>query len=126
LPAAAPSNFVETTAQPVLQFRHRAPDASRKYLIETMGPGFALFNCDNDGRNDAVVAESGGPAHILMNRTETSNDWLTLKHAGHKSNRDCIGSDSRAASIEIHWPGGIVQTLTGVAADRILEVNETQ
>lgn len=54
---AAPGNFVEATAQPVLQFRHRVPDASREYLIETVGSGVALFNGDNDGRKDAVAAD---------------------------------------------------------------------
>jgi hypothetical protein len=54
--------------------------------------GMAIGDIDNDGRIDAVVTENGGPAHILMNRTETSNHWLTLKLVGHKSNRDGIGA----------------------------------
>jgi hypothetical protein len=35
-----------------------------------------------------------------------------------------LGADSRAESIEIHWPSGIVQTLKDVEADRILKVTE--
>jgi enediyne biosynthesis protein E4 len=35
-----------------------------------------------------------------------------------------LGSDSKADSIEIRWPSGIVQTLKDVPADRILKVTE--
>lgn len=35
-----------------------------------------------------------------------------------------LGSENSAASIEIHWPRGTVQTLKNVAADRILRVEE--
>jgi hypothetical protein len=35
-----------------------------------------------------------------------------------------LGADDHADLIEIHWPSGIVQTLTNVAADRILKVTE--
>ncbi len=35
-----------------LHFQHVASHTSRKYLIETMGSGVALFDYDNDGRLD--------------------------------------------------------------------------
>jgi len=35
-----------------------------------------------------------------------------------------LGPDDHADLIEIRWPSGIVQTLTNVAADRILKVTE--
>jgi len=35
-----------------------------------------------------------------------------------------LGADTKIASIEIHWPSGIVQTLHDVAADQILQVDE--
>jgi hypothetical protein len=47
---------------------------------------------DNDGRVDVVITENGGPAHVLMNRTKTSNHWIGFKLVGHKSNRDGIGA----------------------------------
>jgi hypothetical protein len=37
-----------------------------------------------------------------------------------------LGSETSAASIEIRWPSGVVQTLTNVAADQILKVEEPQ
>ena len=35
-----------------------------------------------------------------------------------------LGPDTRAESIEIHWPSGRVQTLHDVAADQVLKVVE--
>jgi hypothetical protein len=37
-----------------------------------------------------------------------------------------LGSDSKADSVEIHWPSGIVQTLKDVPADQILKVTEPE
>ena len=59
------------------------------------GRGLAVGDIDNDGRLDAVVSTSEGPAHLLYNRTETQNHWLTLKLTGRKSNRDGIGAEVR-------------------------------
>jgi hypothetical protein len=57
-----------------------------------VGRGMAIGDIDNDGRIDAVVTTNGGPAHVLLNRTVTSNHWITLRLTGHKSNRDGIGA----------------------------------
>jgi hypothetical protein len=114
---------------------------------------------NNDGRMDAVVSTSEGPAHILLNQTATANHWLILKLTGHKSNRDAIGAEVKLVTargaqyatvttassylsssdkrvhfglgpettvqkVEIHWPSGVLQTLSGVKADQILAVDE--
>jgi len=34
------------------------------------------------------------------------------------------GKESKVASIEFRWPGGIVQTDTNVAADQVLKIEE--
>ena len=57
-----------------------------------VGRGLAAGDINNDGRMDAVVTENGGPAHILINRTQTTNHWIGFKLVGHKSNRDGIGA----------------------------------
>jgi enediyne biosynthesis protein E4 len=37
-----------------------------------------------------------------------------------------LGVDTRAETIEIHWPSGIVQTLQNVAGDQVLKVTEPE
>src|ERR1700744_4570196 len=55
-----PGHFADVTQKAGIKFIHQAPHTSRKYLIETMGSGVALFDCDNDGRLDIFLA-NGAP-----------------------------------------------------------------
>ncbi len=63
-----------------------------------VGRGMAIGDLNNDGRIDAVVSTNGGPAHVLINQTETGNHWLTLRLIGHKSNRDGIGAQVKVVT----------------------------
>ena len=52
--------FVDVTATRGVTFQYQASHTTRKYLLETMGPGVALFDYDNDGRLDIFVV-NGAP-----------------------------------------------------------------
>src|SRR5260370_9371306 len=52
----AQGRFVDVTEKLGIHFRQQASPTSRKYLLETMGSGLALFDYDNDGRLDVFFA----------------------------------------------------------------------
>jgi enediyne biosynthesis protein E4 len=52
--------FTDVTSALGIHFEHVASHTSKKYLIETMGSGVALFDYDNDGRLD-IFAVNGAP-----------------------------------------------------------------
>lgn len=57
-----PGNFVDVTSAVGVHFLGQASHTAKKYLIETMGSGVALFDYDNDGRLDIFFA-NGAPVH---------------------------------------------------------------
>ncbi len=52
--------FVDVTTASGVRFEGQAYHTAKKYLIETMGSGVALFDYDNDGRLDIFFA-NGAP-----------------------------------------------------------------
>lgn len=61
IPAAGSSEaFVDVTSRLGINFQYRSSHTSRKYLLETMGAGVALFDYDNDGRLDIFLV-NGAP-----------------------------------------------------------------
>jgi hypothetical protein len=52
--------FIDVTTASGISFIGRASHTARKYLLETMGSGAALFDFDNDGRLDIFFA-NGAP-----------------------------------------------------------------
>ncbi len=64
----------------------------------------------------------------LVTKSGTQYNHMTTS-VGYASSSDGpvhfgLGPDTRAESIEIHWPSGVVQTLQNVDADRIFKVTE--
>jgi hypothetical protein len=57
---ADPAKYTDVTSALNINFEYVASHTSRKYLIETMGSGVALFDYDNDGRLDIFVV-NGAP-----------------------------------------------------------------
>jgi len=53
-------NFIDVTERLGIHFRQQASPTAKKYLLETMGSGVALFDYDNDGRLDIFLA-NGAP-----------------------------------------------------------------
>lgn len=57
---AVPGKFVDVTFSAGINFKYQASHTSKKYLLETMGAGVALFDYDNDGRLDIFLV-NGAP-----------------------------------------------------------------
>jgi enediyne biosynthesis protein E4 len=81
-PGAA--KFTDVTSALGLNFEYAASHTSRKYLIETMGSGVALFDYDNDGRLDIFVV-NGAPLSDptpkgTIPRKTGSKYWNRLYH----------------------------------------------
>jgi len=55
-----PGKFVDITSPTGINFQHQASHTSKKYLLETMGAGVAVFDYDNDGRLDIFLV-NGAP-----------------------------------------------------------------
>jgi enediyne biosynthesis protein E4 len=55
-----PGKFADVTTSLGIQFEYVSSHTPRKYLIETMGSGVALFDYDNDGRLDIFLV-NGAP-----------------------------------------------------------------
>ena len=55
-----PGHFADITKKSGVNFQYQSSHTSRKYLIETMGAGVALFDYDNDGRLDIFLV-NGAP-----------------------------------------------------------------
>jgi enediyne biosynthesis protein E4 len=68
--SSPPAKFVDVSPNLGVRFQHGAPHTSKKYLLETMGSGVALFDYDNDGRldlflvNGAEISDPSQPAAI--------------------------------------------------------------
>ena len=94
-----------------------ASNGNHWLLIKTVGH---KSNRDGIGAKIKITTPSG---RTLYNHVTQSVGLLSSSdprvHFG-------LGTESKVASIEVGWPSGIVQTLTDVAADQILKIEEPQ
>jgi enediyne biosynthesis protein E4 len=74
-------------------------------------------NRDGIGARIKVVTSAGAQYNHMTTSVGYASSSYGPVHFG-------LGADTKAKSIEIHWPSGIVQTLRDVASDRVLKVKE--
>ncbi len=89
LPTAAaagivPGDFIDTTVASGIDFTGVASHTSKKYLIETMGSGVAVFDYDNDGLLD-IFFVNGAPLSDptplgTIPQKKSEKDWNRLYH----------------------------------------------
>jgi len=81
---ATPGHFIDATEKLGINFRQQASPTSKKYLLETMGSGVALFDYDNDGRLDIFFANGAPLADPTPKGTIPKKDgpqyWNRLYH----------------------------------------------
>ena len=79
-----PGHFVDATERLGIRFRQQASPTAKKYLLETMGSGVALFDYDNDGRLDIFLANGAPIADPVPKGTVPEKDgpkyWNRLYH----------------------------------------------
>ena len=71
-----------------------------------------------DGLGTRVIVTSGGTRQVR--ERQSAGSYLS----SHDPRLHFGLGDATRADVEIHWPDGVVQLLTGVAADQILQVVE--
>ena len=83
--------------------------------IDTIG---TVSNRDGIGARVHLVTPSGRHQYALVT---TAGSYLS---ASDKRLHFGLGSENRAATIEIQWPSGVTQKLENVEADRMIQVTE--
>ena len=78
------AKFNDATSRLGINFEYIASHTSKKYLIETMGSGVALFDYDNDGRLDIFVVNGASLSDPTPKGTIPQKagpkDWNRLYH----------------------------------------------
>jgi enediyne biosynthesis protein E4 len=81
---AETAKFNDATSELGINFEYIASHTSKKYLIETMGSGVALFDYDNDGRLDIFVVNGASLSDPTSKGTIPQKtgpkDWNRLYH----------------------------------------------
>lgn len=106
---------VAAIGEPAEVLYNVSPGRNHWIIIQTEG---RASNRDGIGARIKLIAQSG---RIQYNQVSTSVGYVSSSdrrlHFG-------LGADARIREIELRWPGGKVQVLRNIAADRILKVTE--
>jgi hypothetical protein len=84
------------------RFEDVTDQAGRVFKSKEVGRGAAFGDVDNDGDVDVLIANSGGPARLLINGIGTRNHWIGLRLVGAKTPRDMVGA--RVAIVRASGP----------------------
>jgi enediyne biosynthesis protein E4 len=93
---------------------NRSPNSGHWLDIALTG---TKSNRDGIGARIKVASKSGTQYNHMTTSVCYASSSYGPVHFG-------LGPDTRADTIEIHWPSGLVQTLQNVAADQVLKVTE--
>jgi enediyne biosynthesis protein E4 len=75
---SGPIEFTDITDKAGIHFKHNSGAFGKKYLPETLGPGCAFLDYDNDGWQDILLVNSTNwPEH------KTAKTYLALYHNNH-------------------------------------------
>ena len=106
---------VTALAHPAEIWMNRSPGAGHWLDIALEG---TKSNRDGIGARIQVTTKSGTQYNHMTTSVGYASSSYGPVHFG-------LGADGTAASVVIHWPSGIVQTLKDVRGDRVLNVKET-
>jgi hypothetical protein len=87
--------FKNTRNGKQIRFERIAAAPNSGLAIAIPARGLAIADLDNDGREDAVLANEGATPTLLRNVAESKNNWLSIKLVGdvsRKTPKDAIGS----------------------------------
>jgi hypothetical protein len=102
-------------AHPAEIWMNRSPGAGHWLDIALEG---TKSNRDGIGARIQVTTKSGTQYNHMTTSVGYASSSCGPVHFG-------LGADGTAASVVIHWPSGIVQTLQAIRGDRVLSVKET-
>ncbi len=89
-PLAQPNQFFYNQGNG--QFTDISASLGIEFTREEVSRGIAVGDLDNDGLADILVTNNSGPARLLLNETQTTNQWIGLELFLAQSKRHALGA----------------------------------